>query len=326
MSALGVIVNPLSGQDVRRLGGTLGTQSVQDKVRLVGQVLEVAGRLGVERVCLCPDAYGVAQAVAGLRTGLEVEILPIPVTGTARDTQTATQVLSERVALLVVIGGDGTQRQVAKAAPKIPILPLPGGTNNAFAHRVGGTHAGIVAGLVASGRLDSAQVSYRSKVVRVGYGAGQDLALVDAVFTTAPHIGAKALLDPAQLAWALLSFCEPWSLGVASIGAILRPTAREAVEGLLLEFASPAAAGLQVMAPLVPGQLLPVHVQAFQPWPVGEPLKRFVISGTLALDGEREIELDHQELTLALEWSPLSVIDPEAALRQALSAGLLRNA
>ena len=47
---------------------------------------------------------------------------------------------------LVVLGGDGTQRAVAKAWRDAPLVPLSTGTNNVFPLHVEATAAGLAAG------------------------------------------------------------------------------------------------------------------------------------------------------------------------------------
>jgi len=315
LSALGVIVNPVSGQDIRRLESPTPVQTVLGKTQLVAQVLGVAAGLGVREVFVPADGYGIAANLAAMGLGLELHIVPMPLTYTAEDTFEAVQRLEPLVSLLVVVGGDGTLRQVAKAQPKCPILPLPSGTNNAFAHRVGGTHTGIVAGLLALGQLESTRCCYRAKWLRIRYDGGEDLALVDAVISRNPNLGSKALLEPDELECAALSFAEPWSLGIASIGAAINPCGREEDWGIWLEFSPQAPT---VLAPILPGRLLSVAVASCSRLDLGQPRRHFVSSGTLALDGEREVELRQTWVEFTLENAPLEVIDPERALVEAL--------
>ena len=54
------------------------------------------------------------------------------------------------VAAIVVLGGDGTHRVVAKACGDVPICALSTGTNNAFPEMRETTVAGLATGLVAT--------------------------------------------------------------------------------------------------------------------------------------------------------------------------------
>ena len=55
-------------------------------------------------------------------------------------------------AAIVVLGGDGTHRVVAKACGDVPLCALSTGTNNAFPEMREATVAGLATGLVATGR------------------------------------------------------------------------------------------------------------------------------------------------------------------------------
>src|SRR5438874_914199 len=54
---------------------------------------------------------------------------------------------------IVSLGGDGTNRALAKACETVPLLPLSTGTNNVFPYMFEGTLAGLAAGIVARGMI-----------------------------------------------------------------------------------------------------------------------------------------------------------------------------
>ena len=62
------------------------------------------------------------------------------------------------VGCLITLGGDGTNRVVAKACGDIPLVPISCGTNNVFPYMVEGTVAGLAAGLVAGGQVKITEV------------------------------------------------------------------------------------------------------------------------------------------------------------------------
>jgi predicted polyphosphate/ATP-dependent NAD kinase len=58
---------------------------------------------------------------------------------------------------IVVLGGDGTSRVVARSCGEIALCPLSTGTNNAFPSIREATVAGIATGLVVGGRVEPAR-------------------------------------------------------------------------------------------------------------------------------------------------------------------------
>src|SRR5205823_3643973 len=86
------------------------------------------------------------------------------------DTVTAVLEMHARdVGAIVVLGGDGTHRIVAKHCDTIPLCALSTGTNNVFPELREATVAGLATGLVATGCVaTSARAGHREKVVPVG--------------------------------------------------------------------------------------------------------------------------------------------------------------
>src|SRR5919201_599750 len=85
------------------------------------------------------------------------------------------------VGAIVVLGGDGTHRLVAKHCDTIPLCALSTGTNNVFPELREATVAGLATGLVATGDVaTSARGGRREKVVHVGRNGDSrfDCALV----------------------------------------------------------------------------------------------------------------------------------------------------
>ena len=83
--------------------------------------------------------------------------------------QKAAKALKEEGAgTVIVFGGDGTNRDVAKGWPDIPLLPLSVGTNNVFPFHMEATVGGIAAGLVAKNSALE-QVAEQAKVINVEY-------------------------------------------------------------------------------------------------------------------------------------------------------------
>ena len=100
------------------------------------------------------DLYGIVEkAVEGMRSQdslrLEVAPLEMELTATQLDSSNAAAALAEiGAACIVTMGGDGTNRMVAKCCGDVPLLPISTGTNNVFPLFLKRTIAGIAAGVV----------------------------------------------------------------------------------------------------------------------------------------------------------------------------------
>ncbi|MER6892735.1 NAD(+)/NADH kinase, partial [Amycolatopsis sp. NPDC000740] len=116
----GIVANPASGQDIRRLVTQASAVPVEEKANLVRRLLSAFAVTGVERVLLSTDLGGISAAV--LR---DLGRDPLPavefcdedtLTGTAQDTVNAVRRMVDAGAgVIVCLGGDGTARVAAKA-------------------------------------------------------------------------------------------------------------------------------------------------------------------------------------------------------------------
>jgi hypothetical protein len=208
-STVGIVANPMSGRDIRRLVAQASVFPNAEKTSMVVRLLAAAGAAGVERALLSTDGMGVAGGVvralakrranAGRLPDLEFVELDA-LTGTADDTRALVAAMRARGAgVIVTLGGDGTVRAAAATCGDVPLLPLSTGTNNAFPEMWEATVAGTAAGLLATGRVDADAVTHRSKVLHVRCGPTREVALVDVCVSTVTHVGAKALWQPATL-------------------------------------------------------------------------------------------------------------------------------
>jgi predicted polyphosphate/ATP-dependent NAD kinase len=208
-STIGIVANPMSGRDIRRLVAQASVFPNAEKTNMVLRLLAAAGAAGVERALVSTDGMGVAGGVArglskrrrseGRLPRLEfVELGAL--TGTADDTRALVRAMRARgAAVIVVLGGDGTVRAAAAEIGDTPLLPLSTGTNNAFPEMWEATVAGTAAGLVATERMAADEVTHRSKALHVTAGDTHEIALVDVCVTTVAHVAAKALWPPETL-------------------------------------------------------------------------------------------------------------------------------
>src|SRR3954469_4684763 len=121
---VGVIANPASGRDIRRLVAGASVFGNADKAGMVFRLLTGLGATGVEHVLMMPAADGLTttlerhlrhHATGYGRDGSTplpaLEQLEMTLTASARDSTVAVErMLAAGVEAIVVLGGDGTCR------------------------------------------------------------------------------------------------------------------------------------------------------------------------------------------------------------------------
>jgi predicted polyphosphate/ATP-dependent NAD kinase len=325
---VGIIANPASGKDIRRLVSQATVVSNNEKVSIVRRVLVALHASGMRRVEIMPDPFGIGdRALRGLRDRPEVvditSLIDMTIEHTAADSLWAAQYLCEAGAgCIIVLGGDGTCRVVAKGAGGVPLLPLSTGTNNVVPYFIEGTIAGSAAAYVAlHPDASREELSRRHKrlLVRVN-GETIDQALVEVVLVSASFVGARAVWETRSLRQVFVTRAQPTNIGLSSIIGVVHPVDPAHPGGASV---TTATNGRKVMVPIAPGSLVPVGIGEIVEMKPGNnyPVDS-LRPAVLALDGEREIALhggDDAEVTLDLEgpW----IVDVERALSLAVAAG-----
>lgn len=311
-----IIANPQAGKDVRRLVGYGATSDNLGKVKTLQRLLVGLIEAGVARVPFMPDPAGlVSVAWEGLRQeergALILEPLLEAVGGEATDTEAAARAAASRpLGCLVTLGGDGTNRLVARHVGDLPLVPLSTGTNNTFPYFFEPTLAGLAAGLVASGQVAAAEACRRAKALQVGIGGRHDLALVDVAFLPGGFVGARAVWRPDEVSQLVCSQAEPTSLGLSSIAAQVEPAGRDELFGVYAELGR----GVEVRAAILPGGFASVFVHTVRRLEPGDSVLLGPGPGVLALDGERLLPLAKGETArVQLTGGPLVVL-PERVL------------
>lgn len=323
---MGIVANPASGRDIRRLVAKASVFPTAEKANMVQRMLTALATVGVGRVLLSTDLAGISAAVlravrARRDPWPEVEFCDQdPLTGTARDTTNAVRrMIAAGAGAIVCLGGDGTARVAAGACGDVPLLPLSTGTNNAFPQLREATVAGLAAGLVATGAVDA---THRAAALEVAAGDRVELALVDVCGSTSPYVGSRALWEPALLTELYCTFAEPDAIGLSSVAGQLCPSSRATPSGVALTFAPPEQARWVVRAPIAPGLVVPVGVREFRKLPPDEPVE-IAPCGVIAVDGERELELRRGEgATVRLRLDGPRCVDVTAAMTEAAQLGL----
>jgi predicted polyphosphate/ATP-dependent NAD kinase len=325
---VGIIANPASGRDIRRLVAHGTVFDNNEKMAIVRRALLGLHAVGVWRVAYMPELdFGIVErALAGQNIPIEAEALSMPVLATDADSTRAAQLLAEAGAgCIITLGGDGTNRAVARGCGSVPLVPISTGTNNVFPAFLEGTLAGMAAGLVATG-LVGHDVLQRAPWLEVLVdGQSRDRALVDVVVSNIPFVGARAIWNLAQVREVVLSQVRPGTIGLSSLGGSLLDGAVPGDEQYGMHIVL-GEGGQQVLAPLAPGLISWVSVRACTPLRQGQSVRLQAGSGTVALDGEREIELSATSVVeVYLRNDGPFVVDVPAALAAAARAGHLRR-
>ena len=334
-STVGIVANPMSGRDIRRLVAQASVFPNAEKTNMVVRLLAAAGAAGVERALLSTDGMGVAggvvralakrRASAGRLPDLEFVELDA-LTGTADDTRALVAAMRARGAgVIVTLGGDGTVRAAAATCGDVPLLPLSTGTNNAFPEMWEATVAGTAAGLLATGRVDADAVTHRSKVLHVECGPTREVALVDVCVSTVTHVGSKAAVAARDPARALLRLRRAARDRPVQHRRPAAPRRGAPIpHGVVVTLADPATAGATVFAPIAPGVVAPIGVRDARDLPAGVPHRVAVERGTVAVDGEREIEFGPgTPVTVTLAPDGPRVLDVRVTLADAAARRLL---
>src|SRR5262245_66684016 len=80
MITVGIIANPASGKDIRRLVAHGSVFDNDEKASIVRRVLLGLEAVGVERVWIMPDRFGIGlKALDGLKLAIEAGLLELPV-------------------------------------------------------------------------------------------------------------------------------------------------------------------------------------------------------------------------------------------------------
>ena len=326
MPTVGIIANPAAGKDIRRLVAQGRVVSNQEKSNILRRVFAGLQSHGVTKVIVMPDMAGLARnAMSDTRDHLHSEFIAQTPTGSQNDSTVAARIMRDAGAdCIVTLGGDGTNRLVAKGCGEIPLAPISTGTNNVFPKEIEGTLAGIAAATIARSSGIRGRVCRRSKKIDVVIdGEIKDIALVDAAVSRQTMVGARALWDVGTLHSVFLTRAEASSIGIASIGARLALIAIDEPRGLHIRFPEPGQTGrLSVAAPIAPGMVRHVPIVEWGIVNPGELVDIGANRGTIALDGEREIELlQGTRASVRINTDGPWVVDFDQALKAACTSG-----
>jgi predicted polyphosphate/ATP-dependent NAD kinase len=190
---------------------------------------------------------------------------------------------------IVTLGGDGTNRAVAKSIKDTPIITISTGTNNVYPVMLEGTIAGMAAAATSSGKFDNEKFIFKDKRIEI-YKNDEliDIALIDAVISTDVFIGSKAIWDMDTIQKIFVTRSHPATIGFSSLVGckkIIYPWDK---------FGAYVDINLnheKIKAPIAAGVIKPISVSEPEILGFNDEYEYITKTrGTIALDGEREIE------------------------------------
>jgi len=323
LKPVGIIANPASGKDIRRLVAYGSVFDNHEKVNIVRRVILGLNSMGVPEAICMPDFYGIGiRAIEGLDVAMKISFLEMEMEGHQDDSTVAARLLHEmRVGCIITLGGDGTNRAVAKTCGDTPLLPISTGTNNVFPFMVEGTLAGIAAGVAARNLPEESRYVKQAPRLEVRRNGDLiDLALVDVVVSKSGFIASRAMWDVSSLKEIFLCKADPENIGFSAIGGLIFGVPLAQAQGAYLSIGE---GGKSVRAPIAPGLICSVPVLTYRHFSSEEEIPISHMPALIALDGERELIVPPGDaLSVSLNPKGPRVVDIPLALRWAAEQGL----
>jgi hypothetical protein len=315
IAAIGIIANPLAGTDVRRLSAPAGHTSNAAKVAIVQRIASAALEAGARTVLIADDAAGLGDRAATL-VGAGAVLLDEQPTGSRRDTVSAARLMWKRgCTVVVVLGGDGTCRDVAMGWPGAPLIAVSTGTNNVFPQLLDPVAAGTAAGLLAAGRVPIDAVCVPAKRVVVHVGDIEHIALVDVAVLEGNSVGARAVVDVGRVRAVVAAISTPVASGLSSIAGRVASLGPDDPDGIVVHL---GGEGRHVRVPVVPGAFGTAVVSSIERLPRGA-VARFAGPAVLAFDGERDVVVGAgSSIDVTIDGGGPLRVDVERVLRLAV--------
>ncbi|NLY71052.1 MAG: ATP-NAD kinase [Clostridiales bacterium] len=297
MASIGIIANSASGKDIRRLVAHATVFNNNEKTNIIKRVVLSAQELGVDKVIIMPEFYQMGSVVKNRlelskELKCEIEIADFELDHDLTDSVKAIKYMEDKgVGCVVTLGGDGTNRAVAKAVKNVPLITISTGTNNVYPDMIEGTVAGMAAAVVASKRFDIESLTTKDKRIEI-YKDGDlvDIALVDAVVTLETFIGVKAVWNYENIKAVIVARSHPASIGFSSIVGMRQIINPDDDFGAYVELNEK---GKSVISPVSVAALRKIVASDPVILKLGEEYEfKASFRGSIALDGEKEILFD----------------------------------
>ncbi len=312
-ATVGVIANPVAGKDIRRLVSAASPVSDMAKIGIIRRAVVGAVEGGAQRLLITDDRRALGlRAIDGLSLDAEVAFLDAPPYDSGVNSQNAAAIFRDRgVGAVIVLGGDGTHRDVVKGWRTAPVVAVSTGTNNVFPRQVEATIAGQAAGVVASQQPPIHKVANQAKIIDVEFDHGEteqalvDIALVDESFT-----GSRAVWKGQSLLEMVAAIAERATVGLSSIASRVAPTTRHQPGGVHVTFGE----GERFRVPIAPGLFSEVEIASWRRLRANDFVEMSG-PGVLSFDGERDLVLaSGRSARVTVSHDGLWVIDIEKVM------------
>ena len=320
---IGIVVNPYSGKDIRRIVSGALAMDNNNKMNTVERIVGAVRNFSDCDIVLMPDGYNLSHRIAQRLGDRHVFVYDMDILDRAGDSsEFAKRMERDGCECLIVLGGDGTNRVVAKELDRVPLLPISTGTNNVFPTQCEGTAAGLVAAALCCGFVTPEGVCFRTKRIEISVnGEFRDIALVDVAVSGQTQIGSRAIWKLDQVEGIIACQANPARTGFSALAGSVELIDCREDRGIMLYLGEGET---KYIGPLTAGMLDWFSVAERRDMPLGRPV-RFMqkAGGVLALDGEREVlfsQGDVLEFTVTRN-GPLKV-DIEEAVNAAKKANM----
>ncbi|MGB3317254.1 MAG: NAD(+)/NADH kinase [Albidovulum sp.] len=334
MTKVGIIANPVSARDIRRIVSHAGNLPINDRANIVLRMLTGLMATGVEEVVIMPENGGIRtqlmrtidrEARMGHLRFPRVSYLDMPVTCTSDDSaEAARQMHDQGVGAIVVLGGDGTNRVVVSRCGNTPIAGVSTGTNNAFPELREPTITGLAVGLAVTGQVPCDHAYSYNKRLEVRVNDQREIALVDVAVVSERFIGARAIWKTANFRDLFVTFGRPDGIGMSSIIGLLAPLDRQTPEGRRARLLPLETAKIRLVAPIAPGLIEEVGIGGVEKVLPDTVYLPSVSAGSFALDGERELTFSETcDVSIRLQTDAFRTVNVPDCMAYAARHGLL---
>lgn len=345
-NTVGIIANPVSARDIRRIISNASNLQTSERVNIVMRLLSTLFSCNVNDVYMMPDKAGLTAMLLrsikkehaqskGIQLYPDLHFVDLSVTSTVDDTYKAANLMVEAgVKVIFVLGGDGTHRAVVKelmklkdAGKNIPaICGISTGTNNAFPQMLEPTVAALAVAHYVNEKIPDDKALIKNKVIEVCVDDKvADIAIVDAVISKDMYVGSRAIWDASKLSELYLTYADPMVIGFSAIGGLLQPIERFSVDGLAVYMSDDSSKTSTVIkAPIAPGMLSDVPIEGHQKISADVSYPIRIEKGIVALDGEREFSFKAgQKVSIRLRKNVFSTVNVSSCMHEIADKRLL---